>query len=110
MAGRSTTTGSAAHRARQARYRERLRAERNPEADDVQREIFRTLRAAVVNLRRGRGFSDTQYRAHVETFIRGLLEKSLEGLEKQGFDRGRARRRLALALIPPWPHNKKAPR
>jgi aminopeptidase N len=96
-------TGSAAHRARQARYRERLRAERIPEADDVQREIFRTLRAAVVNLRRGRGFADEQYRAHIETFIRGLLKKSLEGLEKQGFDRGRARRRLALALIPPYP-------
>ncbi|WP_457090591.1 hypothetical protein [Microvirga sp. P5_D2] len=103
MAGRPATTGSAAHRARQVRYRERLRVERNPEADDVQREVFRTLRAAVVNLRRGRGFSGAQYRAHVETFIQGLLEKSLEGLEQRGFDRGRARRRLAVALIPPYP-------
>jgi len=106
MAGRPATTGTAAHRARQARYRERLKAERSPEADDVQRMVFRKLRGAVVNLRRGKGFRDDEYRTHVEAFIRSLLEQSLEGLEKEGFDRDRARRRLSLALIPPYPSEK----
>ena len=106
IAGRPATTGTAADRARQARYRERLKAERSPEADDVQRMVFRKSRAAVVNLRRGRGFPDEQYKAHIEVFIRKLLEQSLEALEKNGFDKGRARRRLALALIPPYPDKK----
>ena len=69
--------------------------------------VFRKLRAAVVNLRcGGRGFPDEQYKAHIEVFIRKLLEQSLDALEQEGFDRGRARRRLSLALIPPYPDRK----
>lgn len=41
----------AAHRARQARYRKRLRETRNPESDDVQRIVFAVLRDITLEVR-----------------------------------------------------------
>ncbi|WP_114945894.1 hypothetical protein [Microvirga calopogonii] len=100
---KATEASRAAHRERQRRYRERLREERHPESDDVQRAIFAAVRGAVFNVRRGRGSGDEIYDGLVATFLRSLIEKSIDDLVAQGFDRGRVKRRMHLALIPPYP-------
>src|SRR4051794_37304473 len=99
----STETSRAAHRERQRRYRERLKAERHPESDDVQRAIFRAVRTAISNVRRGRRTGDELYDGFVETFLKNVVEKAITDLERQGFHRKRVKRRLHLALIPPLP-------
>lgn len=96
----STETSRAAHRERQRRYRERLKAERHPESDDVQRAVFRAVRTAIFNVRRGRRSGDEQYDEFVTTFLKNIVEKAINDLERQGFSRRRVKRRLHLALIP----------
>jgi hypothetical protein len=102
-ANASTEVDRAAHRERQRRYRERLKAERHPESDDVQRAVFRAVRTAIFNARRGQRTGDELYDGFVRTFLKNIVEKAIHDLERQGFSRRRVKRRLHLALIPPLP-------
>ncbi|WP_048707441.1 hypothetical protein [Microvirga massiliensis] len=106
MAQRSNAK-AAAHRQRQADYRARLREARAPESDDVQREVFRVIRQAAFRLRKDRDKCklphDPHYRRFVEDFLQRVFDTVLDRLERKGYDREKARRRLSLALIPPWP-------
>src|SRR5215218_1419171 len=95
----STEADRAAHRERQRRYRERLKSERHPESDAVQRAVFRAVRTAILNVRRGRLTGDELYDGFVRTFLTNIIEKAIDDLERQGFSRSRVRRRLHLALI-----------
>src|SRR5687768_11909762 len=97
----STEADRVAHRERQRRYRERLKAERHPESDDVQRAVFRAVRTAIFNVRRGHGSGYELYDEFVRTFLKNIVERAIDDLERQGFSRRRVKRRLHLALIPP---------
>jgi hypothetical protein len=99
----STETSRVVHRERQRRYRERLQTERHPESDDVQRAVFRAVRKAILNVRRGRQSGDELFDGFVRTFLTNIVEKAIADLEQQGFNRNRIKRRLHLALIPPLP-------
>ncbi len=99
----STEADRAAHRERQRRYRERLKVERHPESDDVQRAVFRAVRTAIFNVRRGHRSGDELYDEFVRTFLKSIVERAINDLEQQGFSRRRVKRRLHLALIPPLP-------
>jgi hypothetical protein len=103
MPGRPATTGSAAHRARQARYRERLRERRDPEADDVKREVFAVLRDITFEARLGRLSGNRQDQESVRALLLQIYSQSLARLEAAGFNRRHAKRRLSLALTPPYP-------
>jgi hypothetical protein len=103
MPGRPATTGSAAHRARQAQYRERLRERRDPEADDVKRHVFAVLRDITFEARQGRLSENDQYQKDVRILLLELYSQSLARLESAGFSRRQAKRRLSLALTPPYP-------
>jgi len=104
MAGRpARKTSAAAHRERQRRYREKLKATGDPEADDVQRVVFSTLRDMTFEARTGRLKEDAQHQASVQAFLLALYEQTLDRLCRDGFSRKRAKRRLALALKPPYP-------
>lgn len=96
-------TSAAAHRERQRRYREKLKATGDPEADDVQRVVFSTLRDMTFEARTGRLEGGAQHQASVQAFLLALYEESLDRLCRDGFSRRRARRRLSLALKPPYP-------
>jgi U3 small nucleolar ribonucleoprotein component len=99
----STEASRAAHRERQRRYRERLKTERYPESDDVQRAVFRAVRSAIYNVRRGRQTGDEQYDSFERALLKNIIGKAISDLELQGFSRRRVKRRLQLALIPPLP-------
>jgi hypothetical protein len=103
----STEADRAAHRERQRRYRARLRAERHPESEDVQKAIFQVVRTAIVNVRRGRMAGDQQYQGFIRTFLTGVIRSALDELEQQGFSRRWAKRRVSLALIPSNPGARK---
>jgi hypothetical protein len=98
---------AAAHRQRQADYRARLREAREPESDDIQREVFRVIRQAAFRIQRDRDERklphDPQYRRFAEDFLGRVFDTVLDRLERKGYDREKAQRRLSLALIPPWP-------
>jgi hypothetical protein len=89
----------AANSKRQRRYRKRLKAECHPESDDVRRAVFR----AISRERRSHGSGDEPYNEFVETVLRNSAVGAINGLERQEFNRPRAKRRLLLALIPPIP-------
>jgi hypothetical protein len=98
-----TESELAAHRARQAAYRERLREARYPESDDVQRIVFAALRDVTFEARLNRLPGDPLYQASVREFLLRLYDESLLRLEKSGFSRKHSKRRLSLALTPPFP-------
>jgi hypothetical protein len=100
---RSTEASRAAHRERQRRYRERLREERHPESDGVQRAVFAAVRGAVFNTRRRKRSGDEMYDGFVAVFLKTIIEKAIDDLVDQGFKRSRVKRRMALALISPFP-------
>jgi hypothetical protein len=92
-----------AHRARQARYRTRLRETRTPESDDVQRIVFAVLRDITFEARQNRLPGDPVHQASVREFLLRLYKESLLRLERSGFNRKHSKRRLSLALTPPYP-------
>ena len=61
------------------------------------------VRTAIFNTRRGRRTGDELYDGFVRTFLKNIVERSINDLEHQGFSRRRVKRRLHLALIPPLP-------
>jgi hypothetical protein len=104
MAGRpARKTSAAAHRESQRRYRERLKENRDPESDDVQRAAFAALRDRTFEARTGRLEGGEQHQASVQAFLLALYEDVLDRLSRDGFSRKKAKRRLTLALKPPYP-------
>jgi hypothetical protein len=98
----------AVHRARQARYRARLKEAREPEAEDVQTAVWQAIRAFNARVSRG-GLSGSEERQEwAREFLEGLFGSALRRLEEAGYDRKRAKRRLRLILIPPYPGRAKA--
>lgn len=96
MAGRPATTGSEAHRARQRRYRARLDAAMIPESDDCDRALLYELRGFAYDVARGRD-------ADADGRLKSLLVGALDRLERLGYDRGQARKRLVRRLGAPPP-------
>jgi len=91
MGGRPTTTGTAAQRARQARYRARLDADMIPEADDLDRALLQSLHAYAAVVSRGRGKEDV-------VRMRGIMKDALGRLDADGYDRQQAKTRLVRRL------------
>ncbi|MFC4171629.1 hypothetical protein ACFOYU_06110 [Microvirga sp. GCM10011540] len=99
---RQNSTGAASQRERQRRYRERLAAAREPETDDVQRAIYQALIGSIAEARQGRIPGDGGPRAVsvMSAFIKGLVTDALRRLDEAGYDPGRSRRRMRMALLP----------
>lgn len=95
MAGRPVTTGTEAHRARQRRYRARLDAAMIPEADDCDRALLHELRGYAYDVARGRDVDDGR--------LKSLLLGALDRLERLGYDRRQASKRLVRRLGAPPP-------
>lgn len=96
MGGRRETTGTAAHRARQRRYRARLADERRPEADDVDRALLHELRRVAYDAGVSRDEAET-------AFLQSLLKGALGRLTDDGYDATASRRLVVRRLGTPPP-------
>ena len=91
MGGRPTTTGTQAQRDRQARYRARLAAAAIPEADDIDRAVYRSLLDATDAVAHGQIDSPSGV-------ISAIVGGALRRLKADGYERGRVRALLLRRL------------
>lgn len=105
MGGRPVTTGSQAHRERQARYRARLAAGSLPEADDLDRAVLHEVRALATAAAKKPGAEHDARWQVVWKIIRGAHGR----LVAAGYDRDEAGRRLLLRLEAARPSGEVAP-
>lgn len=101
MGGRPVSTGTQAQRERQARYRARLAASATPEADDIDRAVYRAVLDVTEAVAHGQIGSPSGV---IHAIVRGAMKR----LKVDGYDRSRVRD-LLLRRLRTAPRGRQAP-